>query len=374
MTQSFSRMLGQEAREQERIVAFALRVTLGVALVLGLVNVFVVRSPEPAVALFLLAAVCLPLIAVNRGGRTRLAAWLLAAAILAVLTYSLSVGDGIHDAGALAYPVFVVIGALILGRGSLLPLTTAAILSMGFVSVVDASRKGPYPGDADDFVTALVLMLAMASITWLVLQRAEAHLERVRRSEREVLAAYDRTLEGWAKALEYRCQETEGHSRRVAEVSEILARSLGCSEQEILHVRRGALLHDIGKLAVPDAILRKPGPLSPEERAEMERHPDYAHRMLSGIEFLRESIDIPWSHHERFDGGGYPRGLKGEEIPLSARLFTVVDQWEALSSDRPYRTAWSPERVRAHLRENAGTIYDPRIVEVFVREVLPGLG
>jgi len=191
--------------------------------------------------------------------------------------------------------------------------------------------------------------------------------EGLQKSNLELSLAYDTTLEGWSKALELRDQETQGHTRRVAEMTLSLARALGVPEADLAHVRRGALLHDIGKMGIPDGILLKPGPLTDPEWEIMKRHVTYAHELLHPIEFLRPALDIPYGHHERWDGGGYPRGLKGEEIPLPARIFAVVDAWDALTSDRPYRKAWAPERVRAYLREESGVRFDPRIVEVFLK-------
>ena len=179
--------------------------------------------------------------------------------------------------------------------------------------------------------------------------------------------AYDATIEGWARALDLRDKETEGHTRRVTEMALRLARALGLGGEELVHVRRGALLHDIGKLGVPDAVLLKPGELNEEEWAVMRRHPDYAHEWLSPIAFLRPALDIPYGHHERWDGAGYPRGLRGAAIPLAARLFAAVDVWDALRSDRPYRPAWPEGRVREHLRGLAGTHLDPAVVAAFLR-------
>lgn len=193
--------------------------------------------------------------------------------------------------------------------------------------------------------------------------------ENLQRSNQELIQAYDTTLEGWARALELRDRETEGHTRRVTEMTMRLARYIGVNDSEMVNIYRGVLLHDIGKMGVPDHILKKEGTLTEEEWAEMRRHPVYAYNLLSPISFLRGVLDIPYCHHERWDGKGYPRGLKGEQIPLAARIFSVVDNWDALLSDRPYRKAWPPEKVKAYLRESAGTLLDPRIVEIFLSMV-----
>jgi PAS domain S-box-containing protein/putative nucleotidyltransferase with HDIG domain len=189
---------------------------------------------------------------------------------------------------------------------------------------------------------------------------------RLKESEMELSQAYDSTLDGWARAVEMRDQSTENHTRRVVSLAEKLAHILQVPEEGILKLRRGALLHDIGKLAVPDSILNKPGPLTEEEMAVMRKHPQHAYDVLSKINFLRDVLDIPYCHHERWDGTGYPRGLRGEEIPLAARIFSVVDVWDALLSDRSYRKAWSEEATLAYLYQQAGRQFDPSIVQAFL--------
>ena len=177
--------------------------------------------------------------------------------------------------------------------------------------------------------------------------------------------AYESTLEGWIRALDLRDGETVGHSRRVVELTVALSGVFGISAQELVHIRRGALLHDIGKMALPDSVLLKPGPLNADEREQMHLHPWYAYQMLSGVDFLRPALDIPYGHHERWDGSGYPRGLRGEQTPFAARMFAVIDVWDALRSDRPYRPGWSAERVIEHIRELSGTHFEPSVVEAF---------
>jgi response regulator RpfG family c-di-GMP phosphodiesterase len=193
--------------------------------------------------------------------------------------------------------------------------------------------------------------------------------ENLQRSNQELIQAYDTTLEGWARALELRDRETEGHTRRVTELTIRLARYMGVRESELVNIHRGVLLHDIGKMGVPDHILKKKGELTKEEWIEMCQHPVYAYNLLSPISFLRGVLDIPYCHHEHWDGSGYPRGLKGEQIPLSARIFSVVDNWDALLSDRPYRKAWPRAKVIKHLKEIAGTVLDPKIVDIFLKMI-----
>ncbi|MDX2037805.1 MAG: HD domain-containing phosphohydrolase [Isosphaeraceae bacterium] len=194
----------------------------------------------------------------------------------------------------------------------------------------------------------------------------EILLENLRRSNLELSQAYDETIEGWARALEFRDHETEGHCRRVVDMTVRLARAFGITEPELTHIRRGALLHDIGKMGVPDAILLKPGKLDDDEWTVMRKHTQFAYDLLRPIRFLAKSIDIPYCHHEKWDGSGYPRGLKGEEIPFAARLFAAVDIWDALGHDRPYRKAWPRTQVIEHLKSLSGTHLDPSIIPVFI--------
>ena len=186
------------------------------------------------------------------------------------------------------------------------------------------------------------------------------------RDTTELSCAYNVALEGWSRTMDLRDEETEGHAQRVTAMAVRLADAMGLSEDEILHIRRGALLHDIGKMGVPDHILLKPGKLTDEEQMVMRKHPEYAHQILSPVAFLRSALDIPYCHHEKWDGTGYPRGLKGNQIPLAARIFAVVDVWDALRFDRPYRKAWPDEQVRAHIQTQAGTHFDAQVVQVFL--------
>jgi putative nucleotidyltransferase with HDIG domain len=183
---------------------------------------------------------------------------------------------------------------------------------------------------------------------------------------RELEEAYQATLEGWVQALDMRDKETEGHTQRVTVLTQRLARSMGVSDEELVHITRGALLHDIGKMAISDTILLKPGKLTEDERALMQRHPGYAYEMLKRIQFLLPAIDIPYCHHEKWDGTGYPRRLKGEEIPFSARIFPVIDVYDALISDRPYRSGMPVDEVKEMIRKDSGAHFDPHVVEAFL--------
>ena len=190
--------------------------------------------------------------------------------------------------------------------------------------------------------------------------------QNLQRSNLELGMAYESTLEGWSAALDLRDKETEGHTLRVTNLTLRLAKHMGLSDKDLMQIRRGALLHDIGKMGVPDRILLKPDNLTTEEWEIMQRHPVYAHELLSRIEYLRPALSIPYCHHEKWNGTGYPRGLKGEEIPLDARVFSVVDVYDALVSDRPYRPAWTKEKALEYIRSLSGVDFDPRVVAGFL--------
>jgi len=228
--------------------------------------------------------------------------------------------------------------------------------------VLEIFHRAAFEPDSDwfDFLNALAGQAAIAIENTTL-------FESLQRSNSELTLAYDATIEGWSHALDLRDRETEGHTQRVVDMTVNLSRLFGMNEAELVQVRWGALLHDIGKMGVPDGILNKPGSLTEAEWETMKQHPNFAYEMLSPIRYLRLALDIPYCHHERWDGSGYPHGLKGAQIPLAARIFSVVDVWDALRSNRPYRPAWTEEKVRQHIRDAAGTHFDPQVVNVFMQ-------
>ncbi len=209
------------------------------------------------------------------------------------------------------------------------------------------------------------ILVAISNIAASAIQRARL-FDQTSQQATELSAAYDATIEGWALALELRDKETQGHSRRVSDLTTRLALKMGMDEESLVHLRRGVLLHDIGKMGIPDRILLKSEALTDEEWVLMRMHPEYAYRMLASISYLKPALDIPYCHHERWDGTGYPRGLKGEEIPLAARIFAVVDVMDALTSDRPYRPAWPKEEALQYIRRQSGRHFDPAVIEAFL--------
>jgi HD-GYP domain-containing protein (c-di-GMP phosphodiesterase class II) len=190
--------------------------------------------------------------------------------------------------------------------------------------------------------------------------------KNLQRSNQELTLAYDNTLAGWGRALELRDKETQGHTSRVVKLTLELARRMGIKGERLTHIMRGALLHDIGKMGIPDRILNKPGPLTQEEWDIMKQHPQFAFDLMNPIPYLRPALEIPYGHHERWDGSGYPLGLKGEEIPLAARIFAAVDIWDALHNERVYREAWPEKKVLEYLKKTAGIELDPDVVEKFL--------
>ncbi len=241
-----------------------------------------------------------------------------------------------------------------------------------------SSRISGLQAGADDFVTkpynSVELFARLQTILRLNRYRriAEQQLE-LEKLNSELLTAYDKTIEGWSNALDLRDKEVEGHTNRVTGIALKFARVAGFTEDELVHIRRGALLHDVGKLGVPDSILHKPDKLTEDEWQVMRMHPVYAYQWLSSIAFLLPALDIPYCHHEKWDGTGYPRGLKGEAIPLAARLFAIVDVWDALCSDRPYRRGWLKAEALEYIRSQAGSHFDPELTKIFVELVEMGV-
>jgi len=360
-----------ERAQRRRILATMLRVIVVAAVALFLVNVYI-HAWNIAIALFVMSVFCIPAFWLNSRGLYMQSASLTLAVILCTADYNLYATGGLQDSGMLVYPLIIIVGSLFFGKRAIPVLTLASIGSLAAVAYLEI--KGAYSParvvtDAGFCLSAGVLLMAASALVWVIIHNTERNIAHIKRAEEELLKTYHLTLEGLAKALEYRDSETEGHSRRVVALSVHLAREMNCSEDEIEHIRRGALIHDIGKMAIPDHILSKPGPLDNEEKKIMEKHTVYAKEMLEPISFLSPAAIISFCHHERWDGCGYPQGLKGDEIPLPARLFAVVDQWDALRSERPYRRAWPKEKVISYLRDNSGKCFDPQVVEAFLRIV-----
>jgi HD-GYP domain-containing protein (c-di-GMP phosphodiesterase class II) len=195
-------------------------------------------------------------------------------------------------------------------------------------------------------------------------KKSAQHKQKLNFTDSELILAYDATLEAWATTLDLRHKEAKGHTLRVMEMTLSLAKAMGVSNQELVYIRYGALLHDVGNMTVPESILFKQGELTADEWVAIHMHPYNAYEMLQSISFLRPALDIPYYHHEKWDGTGYPRGLRGEQIPLAARMFSIVDVWVALTSNRPYRPAWSEDKALDYIRKQSGIHFDPKIVNL----------
>lgn len=236
------------------------------------------------------------------------------------------------------------------------------IIKGGLKGVLEIFQRGELQLDpeAEDFLETLAGQAAIA------IDNAQL-FDGLQQSNSELALAYDATITGWSRAMDLRDKETEGHTQRVTDLTLKLARAMNVPESELTHIRRGALLHDIGKMGVPDNILLKADELTAEEWEKMRKHPNFAYEMLSSIRYLQPALAIPYCHHEKWDGTGYPRGLKGAEIPIAARIFAVIDVWDAITSDRPYRKGWSKADALEYIKEQSGIYFDPQVVEEFLK-------
>lgn len=239
------------------------------------------------------------------------------------------------------------------------PLKVKDVL-IGVIYVDNRAQSGIFHNDDLEIISSFSNQAAIA------IENARL-FDKLKSSNEELQIAYQATLKGWVRALDLRDKETEGHTQRVTSLTLKLAAAMGIEGDDLIHIERGALLHDIGKMAIPDGILLKPAGLTAEERNLIEKHPVYAYEMLNPIKFLQPALDIPYCHHEKWDGTGYPRGLKAEQIPLAARIFAVADVWDALVSDRPYRKGLDPKEVKERIKADAGSHFDPRVVDAFLR-------
>ena len=306
---------------------------------------------------------------ISRKGYLRSASILVCTSVLFAITFSIYDGDGLLDPGIVGYPIVILLGTLLLDNRITPWLTLASFLCLslvGWLQVNGFLHITIHTNDASNLLPIFTFLTVGALIVYVILDNLQSNYRRIREREKELLASYDLTIQGLGIAVNMRDVETGNHSRRVAEQAEMLARAIGYPEKDLRFLRYGAYLHDIGKIGIPDAVLLKKGPLDANERAIMQRHCELAEEILRSIPYLRPAMDIPRCHHEHWDGNGYPNHLKGEAIPLAARIFAIVDVWDALIHDRPYRPAMSKEQARTHIAERAGTQFDPRLVARFL--------
>ncbi len=358
-----------ELSQNRRTLAVIIWTALLAGFALGLYDLQF-NTPVSVLTLFGLSLCCVPLLILNSRGHFQVAGLLLGLIVLIAITVNIFDGDGVRDPGILAYPIFILGGTLLFGKRAVPYFAAGAVVSITAVTYLETSgfvRPSIGPTKFEILVPFVTLLLAAAVIVWAILNNMERNLQRVRDSEAGLGRNYDLTLEAWATILERRDRETEGHTERVTTMTLQLAEALGLEGQSLVDVRRGALLHDIGKMGIPDSILHKRSSLTEEEWAVVKEHPTFAHELLAPITYLTAAVDIPWCHHEHWDGTGYPRGLTGEAIPLAARIFAIADVWDALTSDRPYRGAWPKDQALKHIRTLSGSHFDPRVVDAFLR-------
>jgi len=316
-----------------------------------------------------LSGFCLPGFYLNARGYFLPIAVSLSLLLLLAAGVNLYTREGLHDMGIVAFPVIIIICSLFFGKRGLIIFTLLSSLSIsvvGFPEINGLLKPIPSNTNIGHVIALLIFILSTSILLWTLLDHAEKSRISIQKKEAELKETYDLTLQGFAKAYEFRGREPEGHSQRVMEFSLKLAGEIGLQGIELENFRRGVLLHDIGTLFIPDQIMLKPGPLVDEEWVIIKKHPERARDLLIKIPYLQPCLAIPYSHHENWDGSGYPQGLKGEDIPLPARIFALVDQWEELSSNRPFRPAWNPEKIMDHIRENVGILFDPDLTLLFI--------
>ena len=341
------------------------------------------------VAVFVVAIIIFARIGVQRGKSQIVSLLFLGFAWVSFTAMILFLENGLRAPVYIATQLFLVVYAgLLHGRKAVIMVSVLSLVVSGIVAFMES--QGIFfmePRIPDVRFSIIALFIFIPTVGFLItralenlqlsisLYRNESKIryeseQNVKLLNQELKLAYETTLEGWARALELKDRETEGHSRRVTDLTVEVAKKFDFDDNAIRYVYYGALLHDIGKMGIPDEILNKPGKLTSEERAIINQHPVFAFNMLKDIEYLQPAISIPYSHHENWDGTGYPQGLQGEEIPLPARIFSVVDNWDALTSNRPYRNAWSKERTFNYIKEQSGKKFDPQVVELFLNQVV----
>ncbi len=358
----------EELNRHQKVLNFT---SLAVFVVSTIASLLIVHFDLPISIITTLSMLIVSLVvnAMNRRGHFNAGAVVLCVVMYFSILIITMEGYGLWDVTLIAYPFFIAAGALFFGRKSVKYFVISVVAALVFLNYFQETghvRTVVVNGPGENLWFLLLIIIGCSLIVWYLIDSLEKSIKRTETSEKSMIATYDHTLAGWVKALEYRDKETEEHSKRVVEMTVRLARAMGVADANIEHYRRGALLHDIGKLTIPDSILLKKSSLTDKEMDVMRRHPLIAGEMLSSIGFLAPAIEIPVYHHEHWDGSGYPYGLKGEQIPFAARLFAVVDSWEALGSQRTYRSAWAQEVIIQYLIDNKGILFDPQVVDAFL--------
>lgn len=377
MSPKMNKSLGRAKFEEMVNLARVMETVLVTAIVsTGIISlILVVRTPGTSaftvIGLFLGTLV---LYWFYKKGFYRIAGSGLVIAISGVASYNFFIGGGIHDNAIAVFPVLLTVGGMVLGKRFIPYLTGLFLLEISLIfwlttQGIIAPFGGAIPIYFHSFITVFILLLICGIVIWITVDTLEKNFLKIIDSENDLRESYNQTIDGWGRALELFDRETEGHSKRVMELTIAMSKLMGIEGVELEDIRRGALLHDIGKMGIDEELLNKPESLSKEERIEVEKHPLNSHRLLKDIPFLEGAMDIPVYHHERWDGTGYPFQLSGEEIPIAARIFALVDNWDALLSDRPYRKAWPREQVITYIRSQSGKKFDPGLVDRFIKLV-----
>ena len=339
----------------------------------SLIGINVLQNPidSSAISIFVLLIVVILLFLLFKKGYIKTAGIGLIVIVSVVVTYNFIIAGGINDNGMVIFPVLITISGLIMGKRFIPFMTGLALSEISFIYWLTVSgRITPFDGAVTvyphNFFTVVVMIVVTGLIIWITVTTIEKNYLKLIKSEYDLRVSYEQTIEGWGNALELFDEETEGHSIRVTELTLKLARRMDIAEPDIEQIRRGARLHDIGKMGVSDQILNKPGPLTIQERYQVEKHPLLAYELLKEIPFLEKALEIPVFHHERWDGSGYPYHMAGKDIPLAARIFAIADNWDALTSDRPYRKAWPVKAVIQYFQEEKGKKFEPGLVDTFL--------
>jgi len=315
---------------------------------------------------------------INRKGYTRSAGTAYFSILIVALTYLswMDYGSGIYGLPFIFFPILMIASGIIFGRRAI-PLSSTVIITITTI-LFGLDRLGyiqPYGGlviwDVDFYVITIVILIISGAILMIVMNAIEENIKKIVESEQAIRDAYTLTLRGWAKALELYGREPEGHSARVLDITSAFAGALALSETEKEELIQGALLHDIGKMGIPDSILLKPAPLTKEEMEISRTHAYLAWRILKVIPFPKTVMHVPLYHHEQWDGKGYPEQREEDEIPRGARIFSIIDNWVSLTSNQTYRPAWSEDQARAYLKEEANKKFDGEITLAFLDFLTP---
>jgi hypothetical protein len=320
--------------------------------------------------LIIFLAFTLLMIWMNKRGNSMVAGFCYFGVTLLMLVYFLIKEDGLYNIPVIGFPILIIFGGIILGR-KIIPVITTIVIGL-VIFVYSLQVRGvfiPFDGKLEfyqpDIYVAVGILLASGAILMVLLGIIEKNLDELIESEQMLNDTYDRTLSAWAKALEMRKCETPGHSQRLHQLALMFGNHLGFEDEYLADILRGVLLHDIGKIGIPDNIILKPGPLTDEEFALVKQHPLWAEKVISDSSLLNEARNIALYHHERWDGQGYPNGLVAKEIPYSARFFTILDHWDSLTHEQNYRKAWSEEEAKAYMQAQSALTYDPQLLDAF---------